>query len=75
MEVYIWENNKSKEMAEKIVQWGQEGNDKPAIAPSFKEAVEQLINEGENDTTLTKYKDEVIKLLQLSRTNKDASEK
>uniref|UniRef100_A0A1B0DD95 Small ribosomal subunit protein mS35 mitochondrial conserved domain-containing protein n=1 Tax=Phlebotomus papatasi TaxID=29031 RepID=A0A1B0DD95_PHLPP len=75
MEVYIWENNKSKEMAEKIVQWGQKGNDKPTIAPSFKEAVEQLINEGENDTTLTKYKDEVIKLLQLSKTNEDASEK
>uniref|UniRef100_A0A1B0GJ66 Small ribosomal subunit protein mS35 mitochondrial conserved domain-containing protein n=1 Tax=Lutzomyia longipalpis TaxID=7200 RepID=A0A1B0GJ66_LUTLO len=72
MEVYIWENNKSKQMAENFVKWGQKDAAECSISSSFKTAVEDLINEGENDETLTKYKDAVLELLQLN--HKEAKE-
>ncbi|XP_059620039.1 small ribosomal subunit protein mS35 [Phlebotomus argentipes] len=65
MEEYIWENNKSREVAEKIVKWGQKDDEKCEIPSSFKKAVENLLNRNESDSTLSRYKDEVVKLLQL----------
>ncbi|GAB0091735.1 mitochondrial ribosomal protein S35 [Sergentomyia squamirostris] len=67
MEMYIWENNKSKEEAEKIVKWGQGANEKVEIQASLKTAVEALMNEEETEVSLSKYKEEVLKLLQLEK--------
>jgi small subunit ribosomal protein S35 len=47
-----------------VAGWGSEAKD-VAISPTFGQSVENLINEGENDYNLTKYKEEVLKLLGL----------
>jgi small subunit ribosomal protein S35 len=64
MEEYIWTRNQSKVTAEAVAGWGSDGKS-VTIAPTFGASVENLINEGENDYNLTKYKEEVLGLLGL----------
>lgn len=66
MEVYIFERNQSKKSAEDILNWGK---DAKTVKPSesFAKAVEQLINEGENEYNLNIYKNEVLKLVGLEK--------
>ncbi|XP_065362588.1 small ribosomal subunit protein mS35 [Calliphora vicina] len=66
MEYYKYERNKSKESVESILNWGKvsgEIGDKLQASEGFVQSVEQLINEGENEYNLNKYKEEVIKML------------
>jgi len=46
MEYYDWNNNKSKESAESIINWGNEESKIAAVHEGFKKSVENLINEG-----------------------------
>lgn len=64
MEVYIWSRNKSKESSEAILNWGNTG-DKASPHSAYGEAVEKVINEGENTYNINEYKREVLKLLNL----------
>jgi small subunit ribosomal protein S35 len=64
MEEYIWSRNQSKDTAEAVANWGNDKKD-VAISASFGKSVENLINEGENDYNISKYKEEVLKLLGL----------
>uniref|UniRef100_A0A1L8DRJ5 Putative mitochondrial ribosomal protein s28 n=1 Tax=Nyssomyia neivai TaxID=330878 RepID=A0A1L8DRJ5_9DIPT len=70
MEVYIWENNKSKQMAEQFIKWGQQDTTK-SVSTSFKNAVEELLNDGESEASLTKYKDAVLNLVELNQKDKE----
>lgn len=63
METYYWSRNKSKESAEAVWNWKSE--EKKQVPETFPAAVEALINEGENEYNLSKYKEEALKLLQL----------
>ncbi|KAJ6622855.1 28S ribosomal protein S35, mitochondrial [Pseudolycoriella hygida] len=64
MEVYIWSRNKSKTTSEAILNWGvSDGKKTPHV--EYCQSVETLINEGENIQNLDKYKNEVVKLLNL----------
>lgn len=66
MEDYIWQNNKSKQSAEEILNW-RSASDKKVEAPvEFGKTVEDLWNEGENDYNLNKYKEQVVKMLGLN---------
>lgn len=68
METYYWFRNKSKETAEGVLNWNADGEETaPKKEPdaSFGTCVENLINEGENEYNVSKYKEEVLKLLQL----------
>lgn len=68
MEVYIWSRNKSKETSESILNWGMDV--KTATArESYGIAVETLINDGENEYNLKKYKEEVVSMLNLKTTS------
>ncbi|XP_004526961.1 28S ribosomal protein S35, mitochondrial [Ceratitis capitata] len=69
MEYYSFERNKSKQSAEAIINWGQpvEEAKKLNADHGFAQSVEQLINEGENVYNLGKYKEEVLKLLNISK--------
>ena len=64
MEVYIWSRNKSKESSEAILNWGNTG-DKASPHSAYGQAVEKVINEGENSYNINEYKREVLKLLNL----------
>ncbi|KAH8345929.1 hypothetical protein KR067_009507 [Drosophila pandora] len=67
MEVYLFGRNKSKVSAEEILNWNAaEGAPKVEPSPSYGQSVEQLINEGENEYNLTKYKEEVKKMLNIA---------
>lgn len=63
MEVYLWNNNKSKVSATEILNWksASEQQVEPPIA--YGESVEQLLNDGENEYNLDKYKEQVVKML------------
>ncbi|XP_067613517.1 small ribosomal subunit protein mS35 [Eurosta solidaginis] len=65
MEYYKFERNKSKQSVEAILNWGRPLDDSQKLQPhmSFAQSVEQLINEGENEYNLNRYKEEVLKLL------------
>ncbi|KAM7358786.1 mitochondrial ribosomal protein S35 [Cochliomyia hominivorax] len=69
MEYYKYERNKSKESVESILNWGKspEGGNKLQASDGFIQSVEKLINEGENEYNLNKYKEEVIKMLGVKR--------
>lgn len=72
MEYYDWHLNKSKEAAVNIINWNNRDN-ATALSTSdlndrtneFAKSVENMINEGENEYNIDKYKIEVIKLLDL----------
>lgn len=64
MEVYEFANNKSKVSAEGILNYGSSGEPKQ-VSADFAKSVENLINEGENEYNLKKYKEESKKLLGL----------
>lgn len=67
MEVYLFERNQSKLSAEGILNWNaKEGAPKVAPSKSYANCVEQLINEGENEYNLGKYKEEVKKMLNIA---------
>lgn len=64
MEIYDWNMHKSKNSTEAILSY--RNNDQNAQVPnSYIKSVENLINEGENDYNLNKYKEEVLSLLEL----------
>lgn len=65
METYFWERNKSKQSAEAI--WNWQSKDVQAVPETFPVAVETLINDGENEYNLGKYKEEALKLLKLPK--------
>lgn len=69
METYYFERNKSKVSAEAILNWGKGEDAKDKVAPSegFAKSVENLINEGENEYNIQKYKDEVKQMLGIIR--------
>lgn len=70
METYAWERNASKVAAESIVGWGKSGDEAvaavAAVPKEYVESVEQLINDGENEYNLQKYKEGAMKLLGLT---------
>ncbi|XP_053955913.1 28S ribosomal protein S35, mitochondrial [Anastrepha ludens] len=70
MEHYIFERNKSKQSAEAIINWGElmDTTQKLQANRGFAQSVENLINEGENEYNLGRYKEEVLKLLNISTT-------
>lgn len=61
METYIWENNKSKISATDIINFGSDQKVSPS--PEYAATVETLLNEGENDYNINKYKEQVVKML------------
>ncbi|XP_011201781.2 28S ribosomal protein S35, mitochondrial [Bactrocera dorsalis] len=64
MEYYSFERNKSKQTAEAIINWGIPTDAaKLEVSQDFAQTVELLINEGENEYNLGRYKEEVLKLL------------
>lgn len=72
METYYWYRNKSKVTAEGVANWSADGK-KPSpekeVDPNYGKAVENLINEGENEYNVRKYKEEVLKLIGLEPFN------
>ncbi|XP_019871921.2 28S ribosomal protein S35, mitochondrial [Aethina tumida] len=64
MEYYDWNNNQSKKSVEEI--FAKPADQIPNIK-TYSEAVSNLMNEGENDYTLTKYGEAVKQLLNLSK--------
>ena len=67
MEVYVWNNNKSKQTSSDIINWKLTDNTKVEPSAEYVNSVEQLINEGENDYNLEKYKSHVVQMLGLKQ--------
>jgi small subunit ribosomal protein S35 len=70
MEYYDFNQQRSKESSTNILNWTPQGvKQENQVQPptEFAKSVEQLINEGENDYNLGKYKEQVVKLLGLVR--------
>lgn len=68
METYYWYRNKSKLTAEGVANWNPNGTEttpKKDVNAEFGKTVESLINEGENEYNISKYKEEVLKLIGL----------
>lgn len=63
MEEYVWENNKSKVSASEILNWKSESDQKVEPPKEYGASVETLLNDGENDYNLDKYKEQVVKML------------
>ncbi|KAG5678034.1 hypothetical protein PVAND_007741 [Polypedilum vanderplanki] len=66
MEYYDWHRNKSKVTSTEILNWRSTSDKKIDPPQGYINSVETLMNEGENDYNLNKYKEEVIKMLGLS---------
>lgn len=69
MEYYDYNRNKSRESVEAILNWGanvQNEKEKSKATEGFVQSIEKLINEGENEYNLNKYKEEVVKMLSLA---------
>ncbi|XP_067012786.1 small ribosomal subunit protein mS35 [Anabrus simplex] len=72
MEYYDWDKNPSRPNALRVLNWPkniEEDTNVVVMTPTlqqFKEAVSELMNEGENDQTLGKYKEATMKLLGFS---------
>lgn len=63
MEFYDWHRNKSKVTSTEVLNWNL-SSEKEVVPPqSYIESVENLMNEGENEYNLNKYKEEVVKML------------
>lgn len=66
MENYKYERNKSKLSVEQILNWGNaDSSDKREASTGYIESLENLVNGGENEYSLNKYKEEVIKMIGL----------
>lgn len=67
MEIYQWNRNKSKETSVGVLNWAASGEKSGKMEPSkeYQLSVENLINEGENEYNIQKYKEEVLKLVGL----------
>lgn len=65
MEYYDWQTNKSKESIEKILRWSKSMDEPIKSTDTFAKSVEKIFNEGENESNLLEYKEEVLKLLEL----------
>lgn len=63
MEIYRWSENKSRFSATEILNWNSTSSEKVEPPKSYSEAVEQLLNEGENEYNLDKYKEAVVSML------------
>ncbi|KAH8302231.1 hypothetical protein KR044_004257, partial [Drosophila immigrans] len=66
MEAYHFERNQAKKSAEAILNWNSKAEQQIAPSASYAASVEQLINEGENEYNIAKYKEEVLKLLKIT---------
>lgn len=68
MEYYDWQRNKSKEVINAILAYGdQSGDASKKSTDAFAASVELLFNDGENEQNLLIYKNEVLKLLDLKK--------
>lgn len=65
MEEYIWSRNKSKQSTDAILNYGKSSVD-VLPPPEYIQSVEQLINEGENEQNIAKYKESVLKMFNLT---------
>ena len=65
MEIYEWNRNKSKETSMNVLNWLTKNNTEPA--KEYQNSVENLINEGENEYNILKYKEQVLKLVGLAK--------
>lgn len=63
MEYYKYERNKSKDSVEAILNWGSTNSEKREATAGYIESIEQLINDGENEYSLNKYKEQVVKMI------------
>lgn len=66
MEYYDWYRNKSKINSTEILNWRSNSDKKIDPPQGYISTVEALMNEGENDYNLNKYKEEVVKMLGLA---------
>lgn len=66
MEYYDWHRNSSKVTSTDILNWRSTSNEKVEPPVEYAQSVENLLNEGENEYNLNKYKEQVIKMLGLS---------
>jgi small subunit ribosomal protein S35 len=64
MEYYDWSRNKSKVTATEILNYKSAGGVEPP--QEYAKSVEQLLNEGENEYNLDKYREQVVKMLGLN---------
>ena len=65
MEFYDWNQNKSKVSATEILNYQSTG-EKVEPPQEYAKSVEQLLNDGENDYNLDKYREQVVKMLGLN---------
>lgn len=67
MEYYDWNRNKSKEIVEEILKYGNRSDASLKSTDGYAKSVEDLFNDGENEQNIQKYKEEVLKLLDLKQ--------
>lgn len=63
MEIYYWDRNRSKVSATEILNWQLTSEQKVEPPREYGKTVEALLNEGENEYNLNKYKEQVVKML------------
>jgi small subunit ribosomal protein S35 len=63
MEYYDWNRNQSKVSSTEILNWNSKSEQKIEPPVEYAKSVEALLNDGENDYNLNKYKEQVIKML------------
>lgn len=68
MEYYDWHRNKSKVTSTEILNWQSKSDKKIEPPEEYARSVENLLNEGENEYNLDKYKEQVVKMLGISST-------
>lgn len=66
MEYYDWNRNKSKVSATEILNYRSTAAQKVEPPQEYAKSVEELLNDGENDYNLEKYKEQVVKMLGLN---------
>jgi small subunit ribosomal protein S35 len=66
MEYYDWSRNKSKVSATEILNYKSTSEQKVEPPQEYAQSVEELLNDGENDYNLEKYKEQVVKMLGLN---------
>lgn len=66
MEFYDWNRNKSKITSTEILNWRSKTKEKIKPPQEYVKSVEVLMNEGENEYNLSKYKEQVKSMLGLS---------
>jgi small subunit ribosomal protein S35 len=68
MEYYDWNRNKSKETSTEVLNWRSTSAEKIEPPQEYAKSVEALMNEGENEYNLNKYKEQVLKMLGIAST-------